>query len=187
VSEVKVGVLDSSEPYIYGDETTYRMGAEFLKDCSLVEDWGCGRGGLRKFVPPERYRGVDIGIDSVPQQNPFAHEQVDLIQYRSTVPAIFMRHVLEHNFRWREILANAAASFTERFVLVIFTPVVYGPSESIITLHGRPEYDCYPVPVPNLALPWPVLMEMLASFQIEHDVVRTATHYCEEHVLCMKR
>ena len=34
-----------------------------------------------------------------------------------------MRHILEHNYRWPEILDNALASFAERMVLILFTPV----------------------------------------------------------------
>jgi hypothetical protein len=47
---------------------------------------------------------------------------VDLVAYRSRVPGVFMRHVLEHNYEWTWILDNAVASFTERMVLILFTP-----------------------------------------------------------------
>jgi hypothetical protein len=47
---------------------------------------------------------------------------VDLVEYRSTVAGIFMRHVLEHNYEWARILDNAVASFTERMALILFTP-----------------------------------------------------------------
>jgi hypothetical protein len=47
---------------------------------------------------------------------------VDLVAYRSTVPGIFLRHVLEHNEAWVQLLDNALASFTERMVLILFTP-----------------------------------------------------------------
>ena len=33
-----------------------------------------------------------------------------------------MRHVIEHNEAWGRILDNAVASFTERMVLILFTP-----------------------------------------------------------------
>ena len=35
-----------------------------------------------------------------------------------------MRHVLEHNTHWQEILANALASFQKKMTLIIFTPFV---------------------------------------------------------------
>lgn len=59
-------------PQPYGDSASYRLGASWLERCALVEDWGCGLGWLRRFVPPGRYRGVD-GTAS-----PFADEVVDL-------------------------------------------------------------------------------------------------------------
>jgi hypothetical protein len=83
------------KPWPYGDTTTYEIGAAWLDGCALIEDWGCGAGWLRTLVPPDQYRGID-GTSS-----PFCDEVVDLVSYRSTVPAIFMRHVLEHNHDWR--------------------------------------------------------------------------------------
>jgi len=96
---------------------TYELGAEFLKGCALVEDWGCGKGWMRTLIPPERYRGID-GTAS-----PFADEVVDLATYRSQVPGIYMRGVIEHCYDWETVLANAVASFTQRMALVIFTPL----------------------------------------------------------------
>lgn len=107
-----------TNPQPYGDSTTYQLGAEWLEGLDLIEDWGCGKGWFRTFIPDGvSYRGIDGSA------TPFAAEIVDLAEYRSTVPGIFMRHVLEHDYRWRAILANALASFTERMVLVLFTPL----------------------------------------------------------------
>ncbi len=78
----------------YGDEVTYLMAAAFLADIDTVEDWGCGRGGFRRFCVSPNY----IGIDS--SETPFADKIVDLCTYRSTAPAILIRHVLEHNYNW---------------------------------------------------------------------------------------
>lgn len=104
-----------SEPTAYGSTVTYEMGAKFL-DGLDVEDWGCGKGWMRTLIPPDRYRGIDGS------HSPFADQIVDLAEYRSETPGLFMRHVLEHNYGWRRILENAVASFTERMCLVIFTP-----------------------------------------------------------------
>jgi hypothetical protein len=103
-------------PWPYGDTTSYELGATWLAGCALTEDWGCGAGWLRTLIPPDRYRGLD-GTAS-----PFCDRVVDLAAYRSTVPGVFMRHVLEHNYEWARILDNAVASFTERMVLILFTP-----------------------------------------------------------------
>lgn len=103
------------EPAAFGETDSYRLGAEFLDDCDTVEDWGCGLGWFRKFRT-----GNYTGIDG--SQSPFADRIVDLATYRSDVDGIFMRHVLEHNYAWRAILANAVASFRRKMVLAIFTP-----------------------------------------------------------------
>jgi hypothetical protein len=104
------------EPWAYGDPTSYEIGAAWLAGCTLIEDWGCGAGWLRTVLPPDRYRGLD-GTAS-----PSCDAVVDLVTYRSTVPGIFIRHVLEHNEAWARILDNAVASFTDRMVLILFTP-----------------------------------------------------------------
>lgn len=103
-------------PTRWGGETTYSMGYEWLKDCALIEDWGCGAGGFKLFCPPEKYRGVD-GSRTV-----HAYQVADLEDYTSKVEGIFMRHVLEHNLGWRNILINALYSFQKRMFIAIFTP-----------------------------------------------------------------
>ena len=40
------------------------------------------------------------------------------VQYRSSVPGIFMRHILEHNYEWARVLDSALASFTQRMALI---------------------------------------------------------------------
>lgn len=108
---------DAAEPQPYAQTITYELGAAWLADCETVEDWGCGKGWLRTLIDPGRYRGIDGSA------SPFADEIADLADYRSEVPGVFMRHVIEHDPRWREILANALASFTHRMVLILFTPL----------------------------------------------------------------
>jgi hypothetical protein len=107
---------DLEEPWAYGDPTSYEIGAAWLAGCALIEDWGCGAGWLRTVLPADRYRGLD-GTAS-----PSCDAVVDLVTYRSTVPGVFIRHVLEHNEAWARILDNAVASFTDRMVLILFTP-----------------------------------------------------------------
>ena len=123
------------DPEPYGLTPTYEMGVEWLAPCDWIEDWGCGKGWVRTLVTPERYRGIDGS------QSPFADEIVDLAEYRSEAPGIFMRHVLEHDFRWPAILDNALASVTERMVLVLFTPFA---DETHNVMWGAPQ-------VPNLS------------------------------------
>lgn len=110
--------LLGDDPEPYGDTATYRSGAQWLSRCPRVEDWGCGKGWMSRFVEPERYWGLDGSYSK------FANEVVDLALHRSQTPGLFMRHVLEHDYRWQSILDNAVASFTDRMVLVLFTPLV---------------------------------------------------------------
>jgi hypothetical protein len=102
-------------PAPYGDTVTYELAAKWLENCELVEDWGCGLGWSRHHFT--NWRGVD-GSES-----PAVDEVVDLAQYRSQVPGLLLRHVLEHNVDWAMILDNALASFTERMALILFTPM----------------------------------------------------------------
>ena len=104
------------EPQPYGDSPTYRMGADWLEGLH-VEDWGCGKGFLRRFVPAELYTGIDGSW------SPLADVVTDLVDYRSETEGIFIRHVLEHDFEWRRILDNALASASRRIALVLFTPL----------------------------------------------------------------
>lgn len=111
-------------PTAYGPSPAYELGAGWLIGCSLVEDWGCGLGYMRYLIPAANYRGID-GTSS-----DFCDEVVDLSTYRSSVPGIYMRAVIEHNYDWATILANALASFTERMALVVFTPTD-GPTRQV--------------------------------------------------------
>lgn len=108
--------LGRIEPLAYGDSLTYHLGAAFLGDCDTVEDWGCGLGYMRLLVKPDCYRGLDGSPSG------FEDEVVDLRTYKGRADGIFVRHVLEHNYGWQQILANAVAAFRQRLVLVIFTP-----------------------------------------------------------------
>jgi hypothetical protein len=99
----------------YGDETTYRMAAEFFADVDLVEDWGCGSGGFRLFRPSGY-----VGIDG--SRNPFVDVVADLAAYTSRSDGILLRHVLEHNPQWEQILANALRSFQRKLCVIGFTP-----------------------------------------------------------------
>lgn len=42
-----------------------------------------------------------------------------------------MRHVLEHNYGWQNVLSNAVDSFTKKMVLVLFTPWSSGETKQI--------------------------------------------------------
>lgn len=102
----------------YGPNTSYAVGADWLRDQTMVEDWGCGPGWLKHQLPSTvLYRGIDGS------KSPTVDAVVDLVNYKSFVPAIFMRHVLEHNVHWKKILQNALDSFEKKFCLILFTPL----------------------------------------------------------------
>jgi len=108
--------LSADTPLLYGDPTTYLMAAAFFADIDNIEDWGCGRGGYRRFNVSSKYVGIDGS------RTPFADVTVDLRSYRSDAHGIMMRHVLEHNHGWSDILAGAVRSFRRKLCLILFTP-----------------------------------------------------------------
>lgn len=162
------------QPQTYGDDTTYRLGAEWLVDCELIEDWGCGKGGLRLFIPAERYRGVDGSC------TPFADVTADLTTYRSDVPGVFMRHVLEHNRQWRNVLDNALTSARQRFFVALFTPL----ADHTHQIGYTPDLD-----VPDLSFRLADLTEPIgaAGFMWSAETIRTGTQYGTETVLRCSR
>jgi hypothetical protein len=106
---------DISEIGIYADSTSYRLAADFLADIDTVEDWGCGSGGFRLFC-----KSSYIGVDG--SENPFVDKVVDLATYTSDAEGILLRHVLEHNPGWEQILVNALKSFRKKLCIAVFTP-----------------------------------------------------------------
>jgi len=162
-----------SDPQAYGDTQTYQIGADYLSGLAL-EDWGCGKGWFSQFTDPELYRGVDGSA------TPFASEVVDLVTYRSNTPGLYMRHVLEHNYQWRSILDNALASFTEKMVLVTFTPfrdvtqeIAYAEDPGVPDISfGLDEF-------------YDILGEAVSSFQHLH--LKSETQYGVEDVFLLDR
>jgi len=161
--------LDLNEPYPYGSTETYRIGADFLADCETVEDWGCGKGFMRTLIDPARYRGIDGS------ETRFADEVVDLVGYRSSVDGVFIRHVLEHDWRWAQILSNAVESAQRKLVLVLFTPMVDVTHE--IAWNEDPG-------VPDISFALSDLEMFLERFDmIEVQTLGSATQYETETVL----
>lgn len=162
------------EPQPYGDTLTYELGAQWLAGCALIEDWGAGKGWMRTLVEPERYRGIDGSV------TPFADTRADLAFYRSKVPGVFIRHVLEHDVRWAAILANALHSATERLFLAVFTPLAAKTGPIAHNLH---------IGVPDIAFRLDDLTDPIgaAGFAWTAETLTTATQYGTETVLRCKR
>jgi len=162
-----------TDPQPYADTATYQLGAEWLAGCATVEDWGCGMGWMRRFVPPERYCGVD-GTAS-----PFADEVVDLATYQSTTDGLFMRHVLEHNRDWRSVLDNAVASYRERMVLVLFTPMAEATQEIA-------PFDNV-IDVPNIAFRHDDLAERFGDASFSFTDLPSGSFYGTERIYYLER
>jgi hypothetical protein len=109
-----------------GCDTAYKRAAAFLSGVGLIEDWRCGSAYFKRFVPAGCYRGVD--------QAPSPHCDIvaDLGEYKSEADGILLRHVLERDRRWRQILRHALASCRRRMVLVVSTPFVRATEEQHI-------------------------------------------------------
>lgn len=179
MAESNIGKWDGwyrgiSEPQPYGNTQTYQMGAEYLADCDFIEDWGCGKGWFSRFVPSHKYRGLDGSY------SPWAENIVDLVSYTSEVPGIYMRHVLEHNYEWKAILENALDSFTERMVLVLFTPM----SETTREIAYAPNPG-----VPDISFSLEELITIFEkhgiSWRVQH--LQTATQYGEETIFFLSK
>jgi hypothetical protein len=164
-----------NSPQPYGDTITYRLGADFLSSCEVVEDWGCGLGWMRNFIPAERYVGLDGSASR------FADRIVDLEMYTSDVDGIFMRHVLEHNYAWEQLLLNALSSFRRRFVLVTFTP--HGETTHVLDYEEDPG-------VPTISFAKTDITKQFDGLVWRDETYATDTHYRTEtifYVECVRR
>lgn len=106
--------LPSTPQMKYGTKDTYEKGRDFLSDCKIVEDWGTGSGAFKLFRPDA------IGVDG--SDTPHAQIKADLEMYTSSCDGVFLRHILEHNFKWKDILVNALKS-AEKVVVIFFEPL----------------------------------------------------------------
>jgi hypothetical protein len=158
----------------YGDTETYALAAGFLHDVDVVEDWGCGLAGFRRF-----YHGTYLGVDG--SHTPCADVIADLVTYTSYVAGIVMRHVLEHNYEWERVLDNAVQSFRDKLCVILFTPLQVGPTIEIA--HNRD----HGVDVPDLAFNREQLEKHLVGLKYHHTVLKTNTGYGEETIYYIER
>ncbi len=169
------GVKPGDAPRPYGTTPAYQRGADWLAGCVTVEDWGCGLGYFRNYIPADRYCGVD-GTYS-----PFVNVIADLVTYRSPspgTPGLFMRGVIEHERQWRRVLENAVASFTRRMVLVLFTPMVAETQEI-----GYVEE----LGVPDIAFAHEDVMAFFDGLTVAWDDIESDTGYGGERIYRIER
>ena len=97
-----------SDPILLGNEETYKKAVKWLDGFGDIVDFGGGTGYAAKFVKRSHYSVMDGSFSRrVPAP-------VDLSYVRLETDCLLMRHVLEHNFNWTQILDNALKSFRDR-------------------------------------------------------------------------
>jgi FkbM family methyltransferase len=154
----------------YGDDTTYKLGANFLKDCKTVEDWGCGTCYFSNFIDSVAYKGIDGSYSK------FVNEIHDLATYVSPIKpdGLFMRHVIEHNPDWKTVLNNALKSFGKKFVLVLFTPI--NTVETKIIANNEQ------INVPDISFNMYEILDLLKEYKFNFEEIKTETQYGIEHI-----
>lgn len=103
----------------------------------FVEDWGCGDGRARDyFAQNVLYTGVDLRApESVAAGRTSARFcRVDLRQYvpEPRPDGVILRHVLEFNREWREILAKAVDAAQRRLVIVLSVEPTEMPHDVVL-------------------------------------------------------
>jgi hypothetical protein len=151
---------------------THQAGMAWLEGCATIEDWGCGMGYARQFAGNAAYKGIDGSPGEFV-------DVVDDLRTRSSSPdGILMRHVIEHNVDWHQVLTSAVASFRNRMSLVIFTPfsdetqVIPGTEGNMVPDISFAKGD--------LTAFFPGLLDHEASF-------KTRTQYGAEHIFFLAR
>jgi hypothetical protein len=163
-------------PRAYGDTTTYYRGANWLALCATIEDWGCGLGFFRTCMINSH---VVTNVDG--SNSRFADVIADLRSYTSNVEGIFMRHVLEHNLEWRQILKNAVRSFTKRMCLVTFTP--FNADGTIVIGHT----DMGDGIIPDIAFEEKDLLDTMRPYVVAGETLYTKTQYGSERVFYLEK
>lgn len=160
-----------SVPPAYGTETYEKPLKWLLETCDSIEDWGCGYGYARRFVPQSQY----FGVDGSPEASPYADLICELQDRVTEVDGLFIRHILEHNLEWRGIMENAMQSFTKRFVLILFTPF----AEMTTPLVAGGLHD--------LAFCRDDLLAYFEGCTVTEEHLMTNTQYHEEHIFYVER
>jgi hypothetical protein len=164
----------SPEPssFRYSDTETYTEAYKFLSDCKEVEDWGCGAGGFLKYRPDA------IGIDG--SNTCFATKKyIDLSEYINECESVHIRHVFEHNYKWKNILHNALKSARKKICITMFIPLSDDTTE---IAHNKQ----HGVDVPDLKISRTDFFDIIYSynpFSVEEKLFKTSTGYGEEQMI----
>lgn len=177
----KWDTLITGEQRPFGDEVTYHRAAQFLADCEQIEDWGCGFGWFSKIFSGHSDADVQ-NLDGTKTE--YADRVVDLCSYRSQSEGILLRHVLEHNHHWRQVLENALSSFQRKLVIVIYTPFAE-------ETHNRGDHqfeDGTTVPVISFRLE--DLQNCFAKYpeiSVSEEHLETMTEYRDERIFYLEK
>ena len=163
-----------TEPKPYGGPESYERIAAFVFDCATVEDWGCGGGGLKPYIPTG-YVGIDGSV------SPYADVIADLRGLLSMPDAVVLRHVLEHNDEWARVLTNAVLSAQRKLAIVLFTPLL----DDTTVLLREPHHGDVPVLAFSAA-------DLAAHFNdwelVEWETIDSpGTYYGEETLIFLER
>lgn len=167
----------TTQPFPYGDETTYKKAIEFLDGPWTITDFGCGTAWAKRFVKRGRYIGVD-GSWSF-----HCDVKADLRSYKCETEAVLMRHILEHNYDWKVILENALASFQKRMALIMFVP--FGEVTKAIAMNkvGGSQIAT----VPDIQFKRQDLLDVIGTLPYKEETLQTATQYGWEHIFYIER
>lgn len=156
----------------YSQTETYQKAADFLSDCKEVEDWGVGAGGFLIYRPDA------IGVDG--SDTPFAAKKfIDLSNYVSECESIHIRHVFEHNYKWKDILVNAMVSAKKKLAITMF--IVLGDNTTEIAHNKKHGVD-----VPDLKISKDEFFGVINQFnpkEVKVEVMNTPTGYGQEQII----
>lgn len=158
------------EPFPFGDTITYPKGMDFLSGIGCIEDWGCGTAWASRYLKKGRY----AGIDGSPSK--FTTKVADLRKYTSSPDGIFMRHVLEHNLGWADILGNAVQSFRKRMALIMFIP--FGHETRVM----NPGAD-----IPEIQFKKDDLTKFFKDLKWSEESFSTPTQFSWEHIFYLEK
>lgn len=177
----KWGTLITGEQRAFGDQITYHRAAQFLADCEQIEDWGCGFSWFSKIMTGHSDAHVQ-NLDGT--KTDYTDRQVNLCNYRSRAEGILLRHVLEHNHDWKQVLENALHSFQRKLVIVTYTPFTE-------ETHNRGDHqfdDGTTVPVISFRLE--DLQECFAKYpeiSVSEERIQTNTEFRDERLFYLEK
>jgi len=169
---------EGDDPQPYGDDTSYQILADWVADCDLVEDWGCGKGYMRNFIAADRY----IGIDGT--ASPFVDVIADLADLADDPnpdgqpEGVVMRHVIEHDLGWERILTNVSQAFLRRCAIAVFTPMA--AETTVIAFNSE-------IGIPDISFNPADITRPFAGCTIATRRIESKTQYGEETIFLIER